>query len=131
MALEEDLATQLRNDPAVAAIVGTKVSWGMTGGSFDAGQAQLPALVLHLIDGVPDVTQTTQGTALTRARVQVDCLSATSMTQARQMVEAVKWAVLGRRGLPFSCVGAVVRDAHDAAARRYRRMVDLDIWHTA
>lgn len=125
MALEDDLRLTLIATPAVAAIVGTRVWWGILGGDFDATTPTLPAVVLHLIDDIPVVAHDTRGRGTGRARIQADCWSEVSVTEARQLGNAVQDALLGRHGV----VDAVQRDGHDPTAKRYRRMVDLAVWH--
>ena len=110
MALEDDLRLTLIGTPAVSAIVGSRVWWGILGGGWDVTNPTLPAIVLHLIDDIPTVAHDTRGSGTGRART---------------LANAVVDALLGRHG----CVDAVQRDAHDATAKRYRRMVDLAVWH--
>lgn len=125
MALEDDLRLTLIGTPEVSAIVGSRVWWGVLGGGWDVTNPTLPAVVLHLIDDIPTVAHDTRGRGTGRARIQADCISATSITEARDLANAVVDALLGRHG----CTDAVQRDAHDSTAKRYKRLVDLAVWH--
>mgnify|MGYP002654589094 FL=1 len=69
--MEEALRTLLRGNAAVAALVGSRVDWGMR-----PQGSGLPAICLTTISDAP-VNHSLDGPGVSRARVQVDCFGAT------------------------------------------------------
>lgn len=126
--MEVQLRSRLMGNSAVAAIVGTKVHWGVR----PQGEAY-PSLVMTIVsDGRP---QHMGGLIDQRAtRVQFDCYG-TTRAQAVSLREAVIAAILPAAlvsGVQFqrSFIDTVrTMDAHTDTGLVFRDMIDAQIWH--
>lgn len=81
--MEEALRTMLLGNASIAALVGTRVDWGLRPQS-----AALPAICLTVISDGP-VNHTLDGPGPSRARVQVDCFGV-SYASAKAVSRAVR-----------------------------------------
>jgi len=86
--VDQALVTYLRDTAAIAALVGTRIEWGLR----PQGSA-LPALGLTVVSRVPVDSDEGQST-LSASRVQVDCW-ASNMTGAKALAAALKTALAG------------------------------------
>jgi hypothetical protein len=102
--MEEALRALLRGNPAVAALVGTRVDWGMR-----PQGSSLPAICLTVISDAP-VNRTLDGPGPSQARVQVDCFGAT-YASAKTVARAVRRALDGRKDQTF--LGIFIAGARD------------------
>ena len=84
--MEAALIAKLLASSGVTALVSTRINWDRR----PQGEP-LPAVVLHLIDGVPDVTHG-GASGLRVSRVQVDC-DAASRKAAKAIARAIETAV--------------------------------------
>lgn len=81
--MEEALRTLLLGNPAVAALVGSRVDWGMRPqGSL------LPAICLTTVSDAP-VNHSLDGPGVSQARVQIDCFGETYKS-AKDTARAVR-----------------------------------------
>lgn len=131
MAMEEALRAQLTANAGLAALVGSRVSWGLR----PRGNA-LPAVALHLIGAGPDYTMD-GASGLAQSRVQIDCW-ALSYADMAAVARAVTAAL---SGLSFTVEGVVFqglfldsgRDLPDEGTPPdemfFRRSLDFMIWH--
>lgn len=69
--MEEALRTLLRGNAAVAALVGSRVDWGMR-----PQGSSLPAICLTIVSDAP-VDHSLDGPGVSQARVQIDCFGVT------------------------------------------------------
>ena len=81
--MEEALRTVLRSHAAIAALVGTRVDWGIR-----PQATALPAICLTVISDAP-VSHTMDGPGPSQARVQVDCFGA-SYASVKAVARAVR-----------------------------------------
>ena len=81
--MEEALRTLLRGHAPIAALVGTRVDWGVR-----PQATALPAICLTVISDAP-VNHTLDGPGPSQARVQVDCFGA-SYGSAKAVARAVR-----------------------------------------
>lgn len=110
--MEEALRAILLAAHPVTALTGPRVTWGER-----ARGAGLPAIVMHLIDGVPDYAMSGPG-GYRVSRVQVNCL-ADDYSQAKRLGRAVELAVSGLKttagGIDFQSVFVdIIRDIEEA-----------------
>src|SRR5262245_57380375 len=84
MALEEALTAKLLADAPLAAVVGTRVTWGrrQQGGA-------LPAIVMHLISSIPNYADEGD-VGLDNALVQIDVLAVDGATSAEMQTMTVE-----------------------------------------
>ena len=93
--MEEAFRALLLGNSAIAALVGSRISWGSA-----AQGEQFPYIVLHVIDDAEE--QTYKGPdGLSQGRVQVDCYGGT-YGQAKQVGRSVRAFLDGYRGGQFS-----------------------------
>lgn len=130
MAFEPALRTRLKDDTAVAAIVGTRIDWTVR----PQGSA-LPAVVLQIIaDGRPQHMQGFQ--RFRETRVQIDCFATT-----RAAASALSAAVIAAITPAAEVSGTAFRRAfidtvRDLGANTdtgfvHRDSIDALIWHDA
>lgn len=126
--METQLRTRLLDDAPVAAIVGTKVHWGVR----PQGEAY-PSLVLMIVSD-PRPQDYKGNIAHRPTRVQADCYG-TTRAQAVALRESVIAAIV-----PTATVGGVTfrrafvnnvlnRDEYSDTGLVFRDMVDFEIWH--
>ena len=84
--MEAALITKLLASAGVTALVSARINW-----SRRPQGAALPAIVLHRIDGAPDVHHA-GASGLVTSRVQVDCWAAT-YGSAKAIARAVETAI--------------------------------------
>jgi hypothetical protein len=89
--MEEDFRAMLLADPGVAAIVGTRITWGSR-----PQEGALPAIVLHLVGEVPDYSLG-EDNGQRESRVQTDCYG-TSYSSATATKRATAEALSGFAG---------------------------------
>jgi len=127
MAIEENLYSYLTNDAAIAALVGTRV-YPLTA---EQG-ASLPLLVYQRVSTPREVSQS-GSSGLAHPRFQISCLAA-SYGDAVALANAVVAALNGYKGtfgagsIQASFVDTEL-DVYDFDTNRYRRIVDVIIWH--
>ena len=102
--MEEALRTLLRGHAPIAALVGSRVDWGVR----PQGSA-LPAICLTTVNDGP-VSHSLDGPGISRARVQIDCFGA-SYGSAKTVARAVRRLLDGYSGGPF--LGAFLTGARD------------------
>lgn len=127
--MEEAFVAKLLGVSALTAIVGQRITWARR----DQGGA-LPAVVLYVIDGVPDY-HLGGGSGLTESRIQVDCWGPTYLS-AKSAARAIKAALSGARfdhgGIRFDAV--LVADERDETTDEngtplFRTSLDLMVHH--
>ena len=84
--MEAALIAKLLASTGVTALVSSRINW-----SLRAQGAALPAIVLHRVDGAPDVTHG-GASGLVVSRVQVDCWGS-SYGSAKAVARAVEAAI--------------------------------------
>ncbi len=84
--MEADLIAKLLASSGVTALVSTRINWSRR----PQGSA-LPAIVLHRIDGLPDVTHG-GASGLVVSRIQADCWAA-SYGAAKAVARAIETAI--------------------------------------
>lgn len=102
--MEEALRAMLLSVPAISALVGTRVDWGLA----PQGQ-QLPCITLTVVTDGP-VDHSLDGAGLSQARVQADCWAAT-YAQAKALSRAVRTALDAWQGGVIA--GAFLAGARD------------------
>lgn len=130
MSMETALRARMKDDAAVAAIVGSRIDWGVRPqGSI------LPAIVLTNV--FDDRSQHMAGfIAARQTRVQIDCYAATKAA-AVELREAVIAAVVppaSKSGVTFQRaqgISVLDRGEHTEAGFIHRELIDLQIWHDA
>lgn len=130
--MEEALQAALLADAGVAAIVGTRVSWGAR------PQAScLPAVILHVVSAPMEHTYRGR-VGLVAHLIQIDCWGG-SYLAAKTLARAVMAALDGMKTAPLQAIPLDVRDddftqgdGPDAsgASDFYRTSIDARIWHS-
>lgn len=129
--MKEALRAHLLADSGVAAVIGSRVAWGV----LPRGGA-LPSIALHLIDGQRDYAMQAPS-GLVRARVQADCWALT-YADATAVSRAARGALSGLRqtvdGVEFQ--GIFLIDERDLSEEGtgadelfHRVSLDFEIWH--
>ena len=127
--MEEVLRAQLLAAPSVAALVGTRVDWGVR-----SQGAVMPALVLHQISGVPQ-TNLAGASGWSSDRVQADCWGRT-FKSARDVADAASRTLHTLRAtLSGMKIRVFVIDRRsdsdsDVTGPVFRTSLDLMVWHT-
>lgn len=122
--MEPALIAKLLASAGVTALVSTRINWTRR----PQGEA-LPAIVLHRIDGAPDVHHGGRS-GLVQSRVQVDCWAA-SYGSAKAIARAVENAVTAQTftqgAIRFDCI--LIADERDTTFDEitplYRTSLDL------
>lgn len=129
--MESAFRDYLLGGPAIAALVGTNISWGF----ISQGQT-LPRVNLSRISGGPQYSDEGE-VELSEHRIQVDCYGSTS-AQARAIYDAIRARVSGENfkhsGVEFDVFIEDVRDnldAYEGGSQEHRISVDLMVWHNA
>jgi hypothetical protein len=123
--MEEQFRAALLANSGLAAIVGTRIDWGLRG--------QVPSIRLQVVSGVPFYTHSGRD-EMTPYLVQADCFGA-RYGDAKRVARAVQ-AACGDLGLPHfnSCFVENERDDQDVDAASnpiHRTSLDLRLWHYA
>lgn len=119
----EQVRVKLVADAAVTAIVSTRIY-----PSFMPQQTRPPALVLTVVDSLPQLSLVSvDETALTNARVQVDCYHR-DYSMAHQLAEAVADCLDDMSDTDFQAVKLISRDLYDTELLVHRVSVDFSIW---
>lgn len=126
--METALRARLLNDPAVAAIIGNRVSW------IERPQrSAYPAVVLQIVSS-PRPQHMGGVQSFRQSRIQFDCF-ATTARQAAELCEAVIAAIVpaGESGETKFLRGFIndVRDLGEDTDGGFvhRRSIDAYIWH--
>ena len=128
--MEAALRARLKDDPAVAALVASRIDWGVRPqGSI------LPAIVLTNV--LDDRSQHMAGfNEFRQTRVQIDCYAATK-AEAVALREVALSAVVPaatKSGVEFlRAQGISVLDRGEQAESGFihRELIDLQLWHNA
>lgn len=123
--MEEQFRAALLANSGLAAIVGTRIDWGLRG--------QAPSIRLQVVSGVPFYTHSGRN-EMTPYLVQADCFG-TRFGDAKRVARAVQ-AACDNLGLPHfdSCFVENERDDQDVDAASnpiHRTSLDLRLWHHA
>ena len=127
--MEVQLTARLLGQASFTGVVGQRLTWGRR-----SQGAPLPAVVLHLIDGVPDY-HSVGPSGLVESRVQADCYGKT-YAEAKAAANALKAVTSGQRFaqgvVRFDAI--FVADERDdtfdeAGTALYRVTVDLLVHH--
>ncbi|MBX9758702.1 MAG: DUF3168 domain-containing protein [Beijerinckiaceae bacterium] len=129
--MEEAFRAYLVADTALAALISTRLTWGLN----DQGSA-LPRVTLQRISGNPEYSD--EGEAgLSEARVQADCF-ATTYAGAIAIARAIKARVSGENFTQDSITFDVFIDSErdftemfEGGREVHRVSVDLMVWHNA
>lgn len=127
--MEPALLAKLLASAGITALVSTRINWSRR----PQGEA-LPAIVLHRIDGTPDVHHAGYS-GLVQSRVQVDCWAA-SYGSAKAIARAVQTAITAQAftqgAVRFDVILIVdVRDStFDETTPLFRTSLDLMV-HSA
>ncbi|WP_366555248.1 tail completion protein gp17 [Aquibaculum sediminis] len=126
-----DLIAHLRAEPAVADLVGHRVT------PVTRYEETLPAVVVTQVSGLTVLTMAGLD-SMKRSRVQVDCWG-TTWTSAKQVAEAVESTINGECGVTWgdTLFGEVhlqtIRDTRETGSNRpdylFRTMLDFHVWH--
>ena len=125
---DEALRSRLLVDSALAALIGTRVTW-----TIRPQGAPYPAVVLSLIsDGRPQRMKGFQ--ALRDTRVQIDCYAETALSKlaVREAVIAAIAPAAVVAGTTFArCFIEAVRDRGDDSTTQFihRDSIDATFWH--
>jgi hypothetical protein len=126
--IEQDLRAYLLAKPAIAALVGDRMYPERL-----PQRAALPAITYQRVFGTSLFTH--DGAAgLGRGRLQLDCWGSTYQ-QSAELAEAVRAELAGYLG-PMGGTGSVaprigtVIDAPEPEIDRWRRIVDVPLWHS-
>ena len=127
--METQLRTRLKNDAAVAAIVGTRIDWGVR----PQGSAY-PSIVLNIVSD--ERPQHMAGNIDARGTlVQIDCYGATR-AQVAGLREAVISAITPAATVaPVTFFRSFVQnvrsmDANTDTGLVFRDSVDVQVWHS-
>lgn len=130
--MQEALRSYLIGIETITDLVGNRISW-----SVIPRQQALPAIVLQLIDGIPDYVFSGPS-GIVNSRVQVDCWARTYRDSV-SVSRALKTAVSGFRGSVSDTEfhGIFIdseRDLPDDGVPSeellYRISIDLQVWHS-
>jgi len=119
--LEADLFADLCADPALAALIGTRVYHGPL-----VQGATLPAVTYQRISTAPDYSHD-GGSGLAQVRIQCNCWASTAVG-AIALAAALRAVVEGRTLLGV-CFVENELDDYEPDTCHWRRIVDLMIWH--
>lgn len=126
--MQEELTQILLNDPALNALIGTRVGWSELSGA----DAEPPYIRLQLVGF--QATYTNDGDArYDQSRVQFDVFAAT-YTQAKVVADRLRVLLSAYRGGSILVALLVLqRDAQEEdpgnKTRRFRRQLDFQIHH--
>lgn len=127
--MEEALIARMLATAGITALVGQRVTPKRRTQGGD-----LPAIVLHRIDGGPDYTQA-GASGLIESRVQVDCWAGSwlsSATVARAVMAALSGATFTQDGVRFDAIFVVAQrdDTDDEnGTPLFRFSLDLMVHH--
>lgn len=128
--METALLARLLATAGLTALVSTRINWSRRPQGED-----LPAVVLHRIDGAPDY-HLTGASGLVESRVQVDCWGRTygsAKAVARQVEAAVTAARFTQGAIRFDAILVIdERDStFDETTPIFRTSLDLAVHHAA
>jgi hypothetical protein len=128
--MEAALIAKLLAATGVTALVSTRINW-----SRRPQGAALPAIVLHRIDGTPDVHHA-GASGLVVSRVQVDCWGA-SYGSAKAVARAVETAITaqtftqGAVRFDVILIDSERDDSTDETTPLFRTSLDLMVHHAS
>jgi hypothetical protein len=126
--MEAALIAKLLATAGITALVSTRINW-----SRRPQGAALPAIVLHRIDGTPDVHHA-GASGLVVSRVQVDCWGA-SYGSAKAVARAVETAITaqtftqGATRFDVILIDSERDDSTDETTPLFRTSLDLMVHH--
>jgi hypothetical protein len=126
--MESALIAKLLATAGITALVSTRINW-----SRRPQGAALPAIVLHRIDGTPDVHHA-GASGLVVSRVQVDCWGA-SYGSAKAVARAVETAITaqtftqGAVRFDVILIDSERDDSTDETTPLFRTSLDLMVHH--
>ena len=128
MTFEGAIRARLLADAAVAAIVGTRITWAIR-----PQNGALPCVVLTLASG--ERPETLEGYSLRRSRVQVDCwstdaLAGVGLRDAVQAALAGPWTASGHRFERVSFEGQAGSAEQAGTDFIHRQSFDARLFHT-
>jgi hypothetical protein len=128
--MEAALIAKLLATAGITALVSTRINW-----SRRPQGAALPAIVLHRIDGTPDVHHA-GASGLVVSRVQVDCWGA-SYGSAKAVARAVETAITaqtftqGATRFDVILIDSERDDSTDETTPLFRTSLDLMVHHAS
>jgi hypothetical protein len=128
--MEAALIAKLLATAGITALVSTRINW-----SRRPQGAALPAIVLHRIDGTPDVHHA-GASGLVVSRVQVDCWAA-SYGSAKAVARAVETAITaqtftqGATRFDVILIDSERDDSTDETTPLFRTSLDLMVHHAS
>jgi hypothetical protein len=128
--MESALIAKLLATAGITALVSTRINW-----SRRPQGAALPAIVLHRIDGTPDVHHA-GASGLVVSRVQVDCWGA-SYGSAKAVARAVETAITaqtftqGATRFDVILIDSERDDSTDETTPLFRTSLDLMVHHAS
>lgn len=128
--MHEDFRSLLADDPAVAALAGTRITWGLV-----PQASSDPSIVLHEISADPNYTMAGQDD-LVPTRVQVDCRG-TTFASALALARAVRAKLSGFRGTKgatffggvFQLIGGSSSNRPGETQVYHIVRTDFEVWH--
>jgi hypothetical protein len=125
MSLSIAVATLLRTDPGVAALVGARIYPGQI-----PQNASYPCITYALIDD-PSVNSHQGSSGLAEARFQFDCWAKTDDLEAEAVSRAVRLALVGHTDPQLQATRKASERSWppDPTTLKRRRTLDLICWH--